>query len=267
MDTISHFIETNGVRIHYERTGGDLTPLIMCHGITDNGRCLLRLAEHLAPNYDVILVDARGHGKSDAPESGYSADRHADDLKGLYDSLKLDKPILYGHSMGARTVSRFGAKYPDIALAIILEDPVQIIPPSERDSQQRNLWLKQMKEEVKNWKDIPLDEHLDNAKQQGFKDWTYEEQVEWAKSKLLVSPNVLTISDSMGTIGDDFRRIQCPVFILKADTDQKTKNKEREVVQLNSKIKIIHVPGASHNIRRDDFKTTIYHIDRFLNSL
>ena len=83
MQTTTHFITTNNLTIHIERTGGEKQPFILCHGIADNGRCMLRLAEHLAPNYDVILADARGHGQSEAPASGYSADHHADDVAGI----------------------------------------------------------------------------------------------------------------------------------------------------------------------------------------
>jgi len=263
----SIYTKTNQIRIHYERTGGDKPPLIMCHGVTDNGRCMLRLAEHLAPDYDVILVDARGHGKSDAPDTGYSADDHAEDLKGLCESLSLMQPIIYGHSMGARTVSRFAAKYPEIPQAVILEDPVQIIPPTESELQQRDMWLNQMVEEVQQWKNMTLDEHLGIAQQQAFKDWTEPEQVEWAKSKLQVSPKVFEIGFSMGQISDDFPKIQCPVLILKADAAEETKSKEREAAKLIPNVIIFHVSGASHNIRRDDFKATTHYIDEFLRSL
>ena len=58
MNNQNSYIQTNGIQIHYERLDGDKIPFIFCHGITDNGRCMLRLAENLAPRFDVILVDA-----------------------------------------------------------------------------------------------------------------------------------------------------------------------------------------------------------------
>ena len=239
----------------------------MCHGITDNGRCMLRLAEHLASRYNVILIDARGHGLSEAPESGYTADHHADDIGGLIAALGLVHPILYGHSMGARTVSRFAAKHADLPRAVILEDPVYIIPPTENELKDLEVWVNEMQEEVIRWKTMTFEEHLESAKEQGHPDWTIDGQIEWAKAKLQVDPKVFNIGKSMLLIRDDFPDIKCPVLLLKADADCETKGKNEDAARLLPNGKIIHVAGAGHNIRRDDFSATTHFIDGFLQRL
>src|SRR5947209_17951539 len=78
-------VQTNGIRMHYYRTGGDgLKPqLVLAHGATDDGLCWTRVAQALETEYDVIMPDARGHGLSDAPAEGYTASDHAADLAGL----------------------------------------------------------------------------------------------------------------------------------------------------------------------------------------
>ena len=73
-------VVANGIKIHYNRTGGDKPPVVLAHGFTDNGLCWTRAAQVLEQDYDVIMYDARGHGFSDAPESGYSTEDHAADL-------------------------------------------------------------------------------------------------------------------------------------------------------------------------------------------
>jgi hypothetical protein len=52
-------VETNGIRLHYTRTGGLAPPLVLAHGVTDSGLCWTPIAEALAADYDVIMVDAR----------------------------------------------------------------------------------------------------------------------------------------------------------------------------------------------------------------
>src|SRR5207244_10628335 len=91
-------VDVNGVRIHYYRTGGDKPPAVLSHGATDNGLCWTRLARALEPDYDVIMPDARGHGLSDAPESGYTSADRAADLAALIEALRLLKPTVGGHS-------------------------------------------------------------------------------------------------------------------------------------------------------------------------
>ena len=65
------YVTANGIRLHYERTGGfsaraKKPPIILLHGITDSGACWPRLQAALAPDYDLIMPDARLHGLSDA---------------------------------------------------------------------------------------------------------------------------------------------------------------------------------------------------------
>ena len=98
----SGFVQTNGVRIHYHRTGGDKPALLLSHGITDHGMCWRRVAQALEKEYDLIMVDARGHGHSDAPETGYSSRDHAADLAGLIEALALEKPKLRSAGVGPR---------------------------------------------------------------------------------------------------------------------------------------------------------------------
>ncbi len=260
MQTTTQFVTTNGIQIHIERSGGAKPALFLLHGITDNGRCMLRLAEHLAIKYDVILVDARGHGLSDAPEAGYSADHHADDLLGLLEALGIDKPIVYGHSMGARTAARFAAQHPERVRAVILEDPVYIVPPSEAEAAERQTWLTTAKEEIRRGRSLPLEAHLENAKAQGHPDWRESDQLEWAKSKLQVRPQVFDIGASMAQIRDDFPRIQAPVLILKSDDPPEIQAQNRAAAALIPQGKIIHV-------RRDNWKALSAQLDAFLNAL
>lgn len=70
-DWASGIVETNGVRLHYLRSGGAKPPVALAHGALDDARCWARVAEALAADYDVVAVDARGHGHSQAPEEGY----------------------------------------------------------------------------------------------------------------------------------------------------------------------------------------------------
>ena len=76
-------VEANGVGLHYTRTGGDHPPLVLAHGVTDHVLCWTPVTTAVEGEYDVIMVDARGHGRSDAPESGYDATTQAADVRGV----------------------------------------------------------------------------------------------------------------------------------------------------------------------------------------
>ena len=65
------YIDVNGNKIHYYRTGGDKAPVVINHGAGDDGLCWTRVAKVLEKDYDVILPDARGHGKSASGKGDY----------------------------------------------------------------------------------------------------------------------------------------------------------------------------------------------------
>ncbi len=116
-------ILANGIHQHYYRTGGDKPALVLLHGIQESGLCWLRVAKALADDYDVIMLDARGHGRSDGVASGFSPEQLIEDAAGAIRALGLARPALLGHSMGAATAAQVAAAYPDLARAILLEDP------------------------------------------------------------------------------------------------------------------------------------------------
>ena len=145
-------VEANGIRLHYTRTGDAKPPIVLAHGFSDDGLCWTPVAQALAPDYDVIMVDARGHGLSDAPAHGYGPAEHAADLAGAIAALGLRRPAVLGHSMGAGTALALAGMYPDVPGAILLEDPPAWWAPSPElpaDVQdrlaQRHRWIAELK--------------------------------------------------------------------------------------------------------------------------
>ena len=125
--------ETNGINIHYTRTGGNKPPLILLHGLTANGACWAALAHAIEGDYDVIMPDARGHGKSSVPNDGYRYEDLANDVVGLIEALRLSPPILIGHSMGGITAAVVASRNPKLLRCLILADPTFLSPKVQRE--------------------------------------------------------------------------------------------------------------------------------------
>src|SRR5689334_6172568 len=95
----------NGLDLHYLRTGGPKPALVLLHGLTGSGACWTPLARALQAEWDVVMPDARGHGYSSTPPTGYRYADHAGDVVGLIQALGLATPVLLGHSMGGLTAA------------------------------------------------------------------------------------------------------------------------------------------------------------------
>lgn len=123
----------NGIEIHYYRSGGAKPPLVVLHGLIGSGACLQRLVRGLEDRFDIILPDARGHGDSAAPETGYSYGDLAADAAALIDALQLDAPVLAGHSMGGMTAAFVAGELGVPVSALILIDPTFLSPEWQRE--------------------------------------------------------------------------------------------------------------------------------------
>lgn len=114
---------TNGLRLHYQRIG-EGPDVVMIHGLTGNLAVWhLQIVPCLSDRFRVLTPDLRGHGYSDMPATGYSADDMAADLLDLLDTLGIDKPLLVGHSFGADVSLYFAHLHPDRVREVVAIEP------------------------------------------------------------------------------------------------------------------------------------------------
>jgi len=263
----------NGIKIHFYRTGGDKPPLVLAHGFSDNGLCWTRVAQVLERDYDVIMADARGHGLSDAPESGYSSEDHAADLAGLIQALDLDKPALMGHSMGAATVAATEVGYPDLFTAAILEDPPWFDENSswnrgraDLSEEERKAQANRRLAEIVDRKSKPREEIMALGRQQS-PTWDEIEFGPWADSKKQLSPNVLNRSARPWKPWQEIvPQISRPTLLVTADPDKAIVTPEiaTQAQEMNSNIQWVRIEGAGHNIRREQFDAFVQAVTEFL---
>jgi N-formylmaleamate deformylase len=119
--------------MHYTRTGAGKTALVLLHGLTANGPCWTAVAYELEGEYEVIMPDLRGHGKSSAPDHGYRYEDHAKDVVGLINALGISPAILIGHSMGGLVAALVASRYPALVRGLILADPTFISSQRQRE--------------------------------------------------------------------------------------------------------------------------------------
>jgi pimeloyl-ACP methyl ester carboxylesterase len=95
----SGYASVNDISIWYA-TFGHGTPVILLHGGLANANYWGELVPTLAPYYQVIVMDSRGHGRSSRDTQPYGYDVMASDVLALMDFLKIDKTALVGWSDG-----------------------------------------------------------------------------------------------------------------------------------------------------------------------
>ena len=96
--------------------------LVFLHGLLGNGQNWVPVARKFEQNFEVLLLDQRGHGRTKEVDGGFAPKDFADDLLLVLDHLNWEKISLVGHSLGARTAFDFAARYSDRLDKLVLED-------------------------------------------------------------------------------------------------------------------------------------------------
>ena len=117
----------NNKKINYE-VEGEGKPIILLHGWLASLETMMPIQKHLAKNFKVYNVDIIGFGKSDLPDSPLNTDDFGDFLKEFIDILKIENPILIGHSHGGRTIIDYAGRNLGKINKIILIDSAGIKP-------------------------------------------------------------------------------------------------------------------------------------------
>ncbi len=266
----SGYVSVNGLQLHYQRTGGNKPAIVLVHGMTDYSMYWSRVVRALEETYDIILYDMRGHGYSDAPETGYTPDDYASDLLGLIAALGLDRPAVVGHSLGAATTFAAAIHNSAALRCIVLEDP-----PWYPLAIQQSATTEQRMAHAEGWKagNAAL-QQLDHAGriaqcQAEHPSWNDEDCERWAESKRLVRPQIFGGFDAMMAYPwqATAAKIECPALLITGDPELGgivTPALAEEFAQITPNGRAINIPGAGHAIHREQFDAFVEAVRAFL---
>jgi pimeloyl-ACP methyl ester carboxylesterase len=86
--------------------------LLLHHGLASSQHIWDLMLPELTERFRVVTYDARGHGLSAKPQSGYGFAHVAADAAAVADATRLRRPIIVGHSWGAMTALEVVAAHP-----------------------------------------------------------------------------------------------------------------------------------------------------------
>jgi pimeloyl-ACP methyl ester carboxylesterase len=127
-------VEVRGTRLWFDVDGPALVPdgpgmrrrptVVLLHGgpgSFDHSYLKPDFAR-LAEVAQVVWLDLPGHGRSDHGDPrSWSFERCADDVRGFCDALGIDRPVVFGHSLGGFVAMLYGARHPGHPGALVLQ--------------------------------------------------------------------------------------------------------------------------------------------------
>ncbi|MGC2657943.1 MAG: alpha/beta hydrolase [Bryobacteraceae bacterium] len=110
------------VRLEVLDWGGSGTPVVLLAGGGDTAHIFDDFAPKLTAHCRVYGITRRGFGASGYSPSDNPADRLGDDVAAVIDKLKLNKPILVGHSIAGAELSSVAARHPNRVAGLVYLD-------------------------------------------------------------------------------------------------------------------------------------------------
>jgi pimeloyl-ACP methyl ester carboxylesterase len=100
----------------------DAPTLLMQHGLASSQHIWDLMLPRLIRRFWVVTFDARGHGESSKPASGYGFGRTVPDLVAVADAIGLRSPVVVGHSWGAMVALEAVVAHPQRFAGAVLVD-------------------------------------------------------------------------------------------------------------------------------------------------
>ncbi|HZO72635.1 MAG TPA: alpha/beta hydrolase [Ktedonobacteraceae bacterium] len=124
---IDDVVSVHGLQLHYRRWSpvepAAAAPIVLLHGLASASHIWNLVAPRLvAQGHSVTVLDQRGHGESDKPDSGYDFATIVADDHAAFQALEIERPVVVGHSWGAAVALHYAVTYPGQVSSLVLVD-------------------------------------------------------------------------------------------------------------------------------------------------
>ncbi|HEX8596638.1 MAG TPA: alpha/beta hydrolase [Pseudomonas sp.] len=237
------YFEHDGCTLHYEEYGQG-APLLLLHGLGSSCRDWEYQIPAMASRYRVIVMDMRGHGRSDKPRERYSIRSFSGDVLALIEHLNLPAVHLVGLSMGGMISFQLAVDHPRLVKSLCIVNSA----PQVKVKSANDLW-----QWAKRWSLARLlgMETLGKALAQNL--FPKPEQAHlrskmasrWAENDKRA---YLASFDAIVGWGvqDKLSRIACPTLIISADRDYTPVALKQAYVSLMPTAKLIVIKDSRH---------------------
>ncbi|MDD3241623.1 MAG: alpha/beta hydrolase [Bacilli bacterium] len=115
-------IKIKNLDINYIRYGSSKRNIILLHGWGQNIEMMKPIGDKLSEEFNVTIIDFPGFGESDRLYELWTISDYVEMLHEFVHKLKIDNPILIGHSFGGRVAIKYSSIY-DVEKVVLFGAP------------------------------------------------------------------------------------------------------------------------------------------------
>ena len=136
--TVQFVAVAQNVQLEVLDWGGTGRPVVLLAGGGNTAHIFDEFATKLTASYHVYGITRRGFGASGFSATDDPADRLGDDVVAVIDALKLNRPVLVGHSIAGAELSSVANRHPDRVAGLVTSMPH--IPTPSTMVREQMLW-------------------------------------------------------------------------------------------------------------------------------
>lgn len=254
--------------------------MVFLHGWGGSDRYWHPIAQALALEFDCLLYDLRGFGRSQDPlhrshdVEGYQVQSYVEDLASLLDALEIPQVYLQAHSMGATIATLFLNQYGHRVQQAILtcSGVFEYDEQAFRQFHQVGEWVVRLRPR---WlSQIPLMDRLFMSRFLhrgivGEQRRAFMEDYVTADATAALGTLLSAVSESVAnTMSDEFAQLTTPTLIISGEQDQIVSAQSgQEAAALNPKIDYVMIANTGHFPMLEDTPTYLSRVQQFLTAV
>lgn len=201
---------------------------VLLHGWGQNIQMMEPLCGGLEDTCNILIVDLPGFGLSTEPKKPYTIDDYADTIHKLLSNLKIDNPIMIGHSFGGRVSIKYASKY-NVRKLVLLASPFR--------KSEMTMTLKT--KILKNLKKVPILNKMEGFAKKHIGSRDYKNATPIMRQILVNAVNE--------DLKEDGKKITCPTIIIYGTLDEEvTEEDAREIESTLKDAALIIYEGCTH---------------------
>lgn len=256
------------VRLHVEERG-EGPVVILAHGFGGSARNFGAQARALSGDYRVVLYDARGHARSEAPAEAeqYEPDCFVEDMLGVVDGTGEERVVVGGLSMGAGVALRFAMAHPRRVRGLVLA----AFPGSAEQEPERR-WALEFADAIEERGVDVAGAHFvwggrsrfdpEGARliRQGFLEHPAHALSNTLRRLLASQPGVASLEPLLS-------RLEAPALVIVGSEDRRSLAASGQLSRALRSAELVVVPGAGHVVNLADAQTFNAALADFLSRL
>lgn len=234
----------NGVFVNYTDVGSG-EAVVLLHGWGQNIQMMEPIGNNLI-NKRVVIIDLPGHGKSEEPKEAWTVYDYASCIHTLLTNLKIDEPILIGHSFGGKISLVYASKYKT-------KKVIGLACPFKKQIVKLSFKTKALKFAKK----IPVLNKLEGFAKKHIGSTDYKNASEMMRKIMVLTVNT--------DITEDVKKIKCPTLLIWGTNDlQVSIDDAYELEKLIKDCGVIVYDGCTHYAYLERLDQTLRVIKSFI---